>query len=271
MGLLPPAVPTFVPGVLIGTVDEELNAKVRDPFTYLMDPPRFRWRRTTAFNLTENVNQYIPIVTADEDYVPGGGNGWSAGSVVGGGGSSTLNGATAAGATSVTLVSAANFAIGDIVRVDTGANQEYRSITNVAGAVLTVSPGLTLAHSSGVAAVEVTADATKYVVQAPGWYMATSRMSISGTGAAGLVVIPIFGINGASHTGFGGAGWEGTQAFVPTGASTQPKVGVGAWEGYLNLGDQVQMGLFFSSESAITAVDTTTGVECGGELVWMGV
>lgn len=271
MGLLPPATPTFIPGIPIGTVAAELNTKVRDPLQFLIDRPRARWRRTTAFNLTEGVTQYIPWVTADEDYIPGGGNGWSVGSVVGGGGSSTLNGATVAGATTVTLVSAANFAIDDFVRIDTLANQEYRRITNVAGAVLTLEKGLSLAHSSGVAATEVTADASRYVCQAAGWYLATARMSISGTGAAGLTVIPVCAVNGTSHTGFGGSGWEGTEAFVPTGASTQPKVGVGTWTVYMNVGDYAQFGLFYSTESAITAVDTTSGVECGAELVWDGV
>lgn len=270
MGLQPPAVPVFLAGVEVGTVPAVFNANIRDPFTFLLDRPRARLRRGSALNLTEGVHQYVPWSVADEDSQPGGGSGWSAGNTVGGGGSSTLNGATSAGATSVTLVSATGFAIGDFVRIDTGANQETRLISNVAGNVLTV-PALTLAHSSGVAAVEVDADPSRYVCQAPGWYLVTGKVSLSGTGATSLVLLPALAVNGASHTGIGSAGWEGDELYVPTGASSQPKVANGTWRVYMNVGDYLQLDLFFTSESAITAVDTTAGIECSLELVWDGV
>ena len=114
-------------------------------------------------------------------------------------------------------------------------------------------------------------DPTKYTVQAPGWYQVTVTTSLSGTGAAGLVMVADLAVNGASHTGVGANGWEGPVSYVPTGASTQPKIVNGLYEVYCNLGDIVQLDLWYSSESAITAVDTTAGFECSLRAVWSGV
>jgi hypothetical protein len=248
-----------------------MNALVRDPFTFLLQPPLFRATRAAALNLTEGQHQYVPWDTAAEDTA----GGWAAPSVVGGGGSSTLSGATSVGATSATLVSAANFAIGDVARFESsGANVEYRVLTGVAGAVISWSSSipLTLAHANGSAVTEVSSDPSRYTVQAPGWYDVTARVSISGTGAAGLVLIPSVAVNQASHTGFnGGAGWEGPEHSVPTGTSGQLKMTPGLWSVYCNLGDVIQIDLWFSTESAITAVDTTAGWVCAAEIYWSGV
>src|SRR5437763_1772480 len=46
---------------------------------------------------------------------------------------STLSGATAIGATSFTLASAANFTIGEFIQVDTGTNFENLTISNIVG------------------------------------------------------------------------------------------------------------------------------------------
>lgn len=109
-----------------------------------------------------------------------------------------------------------------------------------------------------------------YTVQAPGWYLVTARVSLSGTGAAGLVLIPAIAVNGTSPTGLGGNGWEGPELFVPTGASTQPKCVNGCWEVYAPLGATIRLDLWYSSESTITATDTTAGFQPELSLVWSG-
>jgi hypothetical protein len=116
------------------------------------------------------------------------------------------------------------------------------------------------------------ADPTKYTAQAPGWYTAATTISISGTGAAGLVLTPSIAVNGASNTGVsGGAGQRGVDIYPPTGVATQPKVSNTLYEVYANLGDIIQLDLVYSVESAIVAVDTTAGLQCALELVWAGL
>lgn len=112
--------------------------------------------------------------------------------------------------------------------------------------------------------------ANTYVVQAPGWYLVTARVTLSGTGASGLVLIPAISINGGSPTGFGSPGWEGPELFVPTGGATQPKCSNGVWEVYAGLGATIQIDLWYSSESTITATDTTAGFQPEISLVWSG-
>jgi hypothetical protein len=99
--------------------------------------------------------------------------------------------------------------------------------------------------------------ATRYVVQEPGMYAISAVVSLSGTGATSLVLIPAAAKNGVSASGQGPNGWEGQEVFVPTGASTQPKLSSGYWEIYALPGDYFEVDLWFSTESAIVAVDTT--------------
>lgn len=114
-------------------------------------------------------------------------------------------------------------------------------------------------------------DPTKYVIQAQGWYRARGFISLSGTGAAGLSMVPELAVNGASHTGIsGGGGWEGVYGPAPTGTTTQPKGKNGVWEFYGNPGDYVQMDLFYTTESAITSTDSTSGWQPSIEIVWTG-
>jgi len=268
--LQPPAVPVFIADPTADAV-AVMNSSVRDPLTFLIDPPTARLTRANALNLTENVHQYVPWDTAVEDSA----SGWTSPSVVGGGGSTTLNGATTVGATSATLTSATGFAIGDVARFETsGANVEYRVLTGVAGNVISwsSSAALALAHANGSTVTEVTSDPSRYVCQAPGWYDFDFRVSLSGTGAANMAFAGSIAVNFGSHTGIsGGAGWEGTYHGPPTGASTQFKTGIGANEVYLNAGDFVQVDLFYTTESAMTAVDTTAGWVCALDLIWNGV
>ena len=267
--LQPPAVPLFVAGTTGPNMPAAMNSLVRDPFTFLLQPPLFRATRAAALNLTENVNQFVPWDTAAEDTA----GGWTSPAVVGGGGSTTLNGGTSVGATSFVVTSATGFAIGDYVRIESsGANVEYRQLTNVSGTTLSVSASapLALAHATLSTVTEVTSDPSRYVVQAPGWYLVDAKVSLSGTGAANMVLIPGISVNFGSHTGFGTL-WEGTEHGVPTGASGQPKIGNGLWQVYCNIGDFIQINLFYSTESAITAVDTTAGLVCSIDLSFDGV
>lgn len=113
--------------------------------------------------------------------------------------------------------------------------------------------------------------ATRYVVQEPGMYAISAVVSLSGTGATSLVLIPAAAKNGVSASGQGPNGWEGVEVFVPTGASTQPKVSVGYWEIYGLPGDIFELDLWYSTESAIVAVDTTAGFQCGIEIIWTSI
>lgn len=71
-----------------------------------------------------------------------------------GGGTTTLSAAVAAGAASFTLVSATNFAIGDIVRLGSGEEMELVKIGNLVGAVVTPAEATVYAHAAGEQIVE---------------------------------------------------------------------------------------------------------------------
>lgn len=109
-----------------------------------------------------------------------------------------------------------------------------------------------------------------YTAPAAGWYHVEAAVSLSGTGAAGLVLIPSVAVAGTSPTGAGPA-WEGQEVFVPTGASSQPKVVCTSWCVYANAGDAIQIDLWYSTESAITATDATAGIRCRVGIVGLGV
>ena len=64
--------------------------------------------------------------------------------------STTQSGATSIGATSTTVASATGLAIGDVIQVDTGANYEQLTISNIVGNVLTTN-ATTKNHANGVA------------------------------------------------------------------------------------------------------------------------
>lgn len=115
---------------------------------------------------------------------------------------------------------------------------------------------------------------TRYTIPAGwgGWWLVDGTVSLSGTGAAGLVLIPSVAVSGGSHTGVsGGAGWEGIEPFVPTGAAAEPKCAGSMWRVYANPGNYIQLDLWYSAEAAITAVDITAGRECRIGCVWDSV
>ena len=114
-----------------------------------------------------------------------------------------------------------------------------------------------------------TAGSSNYVCQAPGWYLATARVTLSATvaGATGLAVIPAIAVNGSSPTGYGTSGWEGAESPVPV-TATSPKCVNSTWIIYASIGDIITIDLFYSSESSIVATGTTTGFEPMISLVW---
>jgi hypothetical protein len=183
-----PQIPDFRPGVAIGSMPAELNAKVRDSFVGLLDRPRFRARKTNAVVWPEGTHQFLTWTAIDEDPYAG----WD-------------------------------------------GNEGYAAPWQ-------------------------------------GWYLVSAVVSLSGTGAAGTVLIPSVAVDGSSHTGFsGGAGWEGVEAFVPTGASTQPKATPGVWRVYANTGQLIKIDLWYSTEPAANlSTSTVAGEECRIELIWDG-
>jgi hypothetical protein len=110
-----------------------------------------------------------------------------------------------------------------------------------------------------------------YTVQAQGWYLCTGRVSLlaSAAGAANLILIPAIAVNGVSPSGIGSNGWEGPEVPPPTAANI-PKAANGIWQIYALVGDQIQLDLFYSTESAITSTDTVAGWTPEISLVWAG-
>lgn len=265
--LQPPAVPVFYPGIPVGTVPAEFNTKIRDPLTFLHNRVAFRATRAAAWNVNSGAaNRYVPLDTVTED--PYGG--WVSPADVAGGGSTTLNGATAIGASSIVVTSATNFAAFDYLRIDTGNIREYRRILSVAGTTLNLTQPLALAHSSGVAVVEVASDPAVYTVQAPGWYLAEGAISIAASVSttAAQVLIPGIAVNEVSPIGPGGGSWEGQEVFCA--AAAVQHYSSGMWEVYANAGDRIRLNYFLSSETTGNiAVDTTA--QCRLTLVWSGV
>ncbi|WP_165964237.1 hypothetical protein [Actinomadura sp. KC216] len=100
-----------------------------------------------------------------------------------------------------------------------------------------------------------------------GWWHATATVSLSGTGASGLILIPSIAVNqsGGGNTLI----LEGQEPLVATGAGV--KLAAGEWWVYAREDDVIELDLYYSSESTITAVDITPGQECRLELVWDGV
>lgn len=265
-----PVVYTFTPRVVPGGAAAELNLKLRDQFAAILSPPVFRARRTGAQTLTENVHQFVQWDTVDEDSHAG----WTSPTVVGGGGNTTMSVASAVSATSITVASTVGLTGGNVVRIGTGAATEYRVIGSIAGSVLNLTRFLALTHGIGDAVVEVAAEPSRYIVPVGwgGWWHVDATVSLSAAtaGAAGLVLIPSVAVQGASHTGVGNPGWEGTEVFIPDGAA-EPKHANGTWRIWADAGQRIQLDLWYSDESLITAVDVTAGRECRIGMVWDGV
>lgn len=83
-------------------------------------------------------------------------------------GTSTLDGAHAAGVTTISVASGTNFVVGDYFRIEVAdhASEEYRQITAVSTNDLSFRDPLKFAHLTGVAVVETTGD-RRDVIEAP--------------------------------------------------------------------------------------------------------
>lgn len=77
---------------------------------------------------------------------------------VGGGLSTTSTAATAVGDTSIALTAVTGLAVGDVIRIDTSTNIEFRTVTAINSLVASFFAPLSLAHASGVAVVEYDSD-----------------------------------------------------------------------------------------------------------------
>lgn len=108
--------------------------------------------------------------------------------------STTLNGATTAGATTLTVTSATGFVIGQQIVVDTGTSQEFRLISNVAGSVITVADALSLAHAT---LVTVTTGTTTTLSA----LSAANATTVTVTSATGIVTGTIIQIDVNSVSG----------------------------------------------------------------------
>jgi hypothetical protein len=96
--------------------------------------------------------------------VPGATSTTVATTTVGGGLSTTTTAATLVGATTIPLTATTNLAVGDYIKIDTGANAEYRVVTLIAALNVSFRDPLLIAHSSGVAVVEVVGDGATEIV-----------------------------------------------------------------------------------------------------------
>jgi hypothetical protein len=71
---------------------------------------------------------------------------------------STLDGATAAGVTTITVASATNGAVGDVIKIDVTSLAEYRVITAISSNDVSFRDPLRYAHANGVAVEEADDD-----------------------------------------------------------------------------------------------------------------
>jgi hypothetical protein len=276
MTLQPPAVPDFRPEIPVGTLQDVLNAKVRDPFTFLETKVVFRANRANSWNVNAGLpHRFVPWDDVDED--PYGG--WTNPADLGGGASTTLSAGTAVNAATFAVTSATGLAIGDYVRIGpAGASREYRQIKSIAGTTITPGiPGggtenLGLAHSAGDAVVEVVSDPSVYVCPASGWYIGEGAINLASSvvTVAGQVLIPGICVDELSPIGIPTAGpaWEGGELFQAT-AAVQHTV-TGLWEFYANQGQRIRLDYWLSSETTGNQpVDIPGRVRLS--LVWSGV
>jgi hypothetical protein len=274
MTLQPPGVPDFRPEIPVGTLPDVLNAKVRDPFTFLETRVVFRANRANSWNVNSALpHRFVPWDDVDED--PYGG--WTSPADLGGGASTTLSAGTAVGATTFAVASATGLAVGDYVRIGpSGANREYRQIQAIAGTTITPGiPGgagepLGLAHSAADAVVEVVSDPSVYVCPASGWYIGEGAVNLASSvvTVAAQVLIPAISVDETSPIGIGTPGWEGGELFQAA-AAVQHTV-TGLWEFYANQGQRIRMDFWLSSETTgAQPVDVPGRVRLS--LVWSGV
>lgn len=108
--------------------------------------------------------------------------------------STTSSGSTAAGATTITVTSATGFATGQVVYIDTGANQEFRKISGVAGSVITVADALYFAHASGITVTTQTTTTLNGALTAPTTTVVVT--SASGITTNSFIMIDVNSVSG---------------------------------------------------------------------------
>lgn len=111
--------------------------------------------------------------------------------------STTLSADVVAGAQSIVVTSATNAAVGDFIKIGTGATLEYRRITVIASTTLTLDWRLLFAHASSEAVVETTGD-NRSLVEPPlarrvptTAYKEWSLVAESGKSGPNELVLPI--------------------------------------------------------------------------------
>jgi len=110
--------------------------------------------------------------------------------------STTTTLSTVTGATSLTLTSPTGFAVGQQIVVDTGFNQEFRKISNVAGSVITVADALLYPHASGITVTT----GTTTTLSAPSTANATTVTVTSATGITANNTVIQIDVNSVSGT-----------------------------------------------------------------------
>ena len=111
--------------------------------------------RDVTLSLTTGVTQQVGgAIASANTQLAGGSTSIAGGSSTLLAGSTTLAAASAATATNIKVGSVSNFAVNQVIAIDTGANQETRVVTAVGtqgagGSGITVTPGLFFAHAVG--------------------------------------------------------------------------------------------------------------------------
>ena len=159
------AVGVLTPYTTIGTIEDTVirvnaNAEVFDPspelemggpiqgFQYLAVPGGIE----AEFSIAELNDTNLGLL------MPGSTSAASATTTVGGGLSTTTTAVAAAGATSLPLTAVTGAAVGDFIKIGTGASTEYRQITAINSLVVSFFAPLSFTHASGTAVVEVEGD-----------------------------------------------------------------------------------------------------------------
>jgi hypothetical protein len=197
------------------------------------------------------------------------------------GASTTMTGTTTVGATTLNVTSATGIIVGTYISIDTGVNQEYAVVTNVASLVLTVTTvagqavGLTKGHTSPA---PVVAQTTHTFKQSPTAAKATYSLTVYDTSTG----TPTLGYVGAAFSDVGikidpkGAvslttklkAFPGTAQSTPTPAYTALAPVLGWQWSMTNAGGSSTRGLTFdlNIKRAVEAIHASNGLQAPREI-----
>lgn len=158
-----------VPAVSAGGVLVTTDAMpiIRAPFS---DPDKIPYGDTASARSVEIRRQDTQAAVTGYPRTTGTGDTTKIEGAAGGGANTTLAAASAIGATNIKVTAITGIAVNDILRIDALGNlTEYRKVTAVGtagsgGTGITLATALSLAHSSGVAVVEVASVLTVNVI-----------------------------------------------------------------------------------------------------------